>query len=255
MPGRGQMHDCRSARERPKKTHHEINSVVCGQNAEIAYARPERIQRCERDALLQIIFVRHHAAFRTSASSGRVDDAGIARAFTRDENRFASPAKFLPAFCAGKIGVCRSFSNQYGLHVRRGGAAGRDAELPPNRIFRDENSSARMLEQLPLFVRRQFVIEWNQNATGKKNRVSGNQPLRLIGHDDAGASASGETAILQSLGQRMRALLEVAIGQALFFALAVGLDQTHFVRILIQRIPQRFTDGLILGKVQHYRRD
>src|SRR5881392_4080119 len=100
------------------------------------------------------------------------------------------------AFSADEIGVCRSFGDQHGLHVRRGGAAGRAAELPPDWIFRDENASSRMLEQLPLFVGRQFVIEGNENAARKKNRVSGDQPLRLTGHNNAGASAGGETAIL-----------------------------------------------------------
>src|SRR5260370_5042207 len=112
-----------------------------------------------------------------------------------------------------------------------------------------------MLEQLPLFVRGQFVIEWNENATREKNRVCRDQPLRLIGHDDAGASAGREAAILQSFRKRKRAFLEVAVRQALFLTLAVRLDQTYFVRKLIQRIPQRFADGLNFGKVQHYRRD
>ncbi len=112
-----------------------------------------------------------------------------------------------------------------------------------------------MFEQLPLLVRRQFVIERNENATCEKNRVSRNQPLRLIGHDDAGASAGGEAAVLQSFRKRKRALLEGAISQAFFLALAVGFDQAHFIRKLIQRIPKRFADGLNFGKVQHYRRD
>jgi len=60
-----------------------------------------------------------------------------------------------------------------------------------NRILRDEHGSARMFEQLPLLVRRKFVIERNENAAGKK-RVSRNQPLRLIRHDDAGAREPAE---------------------------------------------------------------
>ncbi len=41
--------------------------------------------------------------------------------------------------------------------------------------------------------------------------------------------------------------------QALFFALAVRFDQAHLVRKLIQRIPQRFADRLILRQIEHRR--
>ncbi len=127
--------------------------------------------------------------------------------------------------------------------------------MPPDGIFGDEHGSARVFEQLPLLVRREFVIQGNENAAGEKNGVGGDQPFRLIRHDDAGAGAGGETTILQSFRKRIRTLLEVAVSQALFLALAISFDQAHFVRILIQRIPQRFTNGLVFGKVQHYRRD
>ncbi len=106
-----------------------------------------------------------------------------------------------------------------------------------------------------MLVRRQFVVERHQHATREKNGVGRDQPLRLIRHDDAGASAGGEAAVLQSFRKRMRAFLEIAVSQALFLALAIGFDQAYFVRILIQRVPQRFADGLIFRKVQHYRRD
>src|SRR6266571_3967205 len=61
-----QMYDRRAARERSQKTNHEINRMICWQDAEIAHAWPERIKRRERDALLQIIFVRHHATLRAA---------------------------------------------------------------------------------------------------------------------------------------------------------------------------------------------
>src|SRR5712692_6289482 len=54
-----QMHDRRSARERPEKTDHEIDGMVGRQNTEVTHSRPERINRGECDALLQIILVRH----------------------------------------------------------------------------------------------------------------------------------------------------------------------------------------------------
>src|SRR6266571_3399569 len=106
-----------------------------------------------------------------------------------------------------------------------------------------------------MLVRRQFVIERNEYTTAKEDGVCRDQPFRLICHDDAGAVTGGESGFLQSLGQRERAPLELAISQTFFLALAVGLDQTHFFRKPIQRISQRFADGLVFGKVQHYRRD
>src|SRR5258708_2450964 len=112
-----------------------------------------------------------------------------------------------------------------------------------------------MLEQLPLLVRREFVIQRNEDATGEKNGVGRNQPFRLIRHDDAGASASGEAAVLQSFRKRMRAFLEIAVSQAFFLALTVRFDETHFGGKPIQRIPQRFANGLIFREVQHYRRE
>ncbi len=229
--------------------------MVRRQDTKVAHARPERIKRCERDALLQIIFVRHHAALRPAARPGGVDNASRVLAIARDEHGLARAAKFFPALRAGEIRVCRCFGDQHGLHVRCGSAASRCAELPPDRVFSDQHGSVRMLEQLPLFVRREFVIEWHQNAASEKNRVGRDQPLRLIRHDDASASAGGKAAVLQSFRKWMRAFLEVAVSEALFLALAVGFDQAHFVRILIQRIFQRFADGLIFGEVQHYRRD
>ena len=110
-----------------------------------------------------------------------------------------------------------------------------------------------MLEQLPMVVRREFVIERHKDAATEEDGVGRDQPLRLIRHDDAGSSASGEAYVLQSFGQRMRTFFEISVSQALFFALAVRFDQAHFVRKLIQRIPQRFADRLILRQIQHRR--
>src|SRR5260370_39806450 len=63
------MKNRRSAGERHEKTDHEIKGMVGREDTEVAHAWPEWIKRCERDALLQIIFVRHHAAFRAAARS------------------------------------------------------------------------------------------------------------------------------------------------------------------------------------------
>src|SRR5258708_39244045 len=166
---RAQMHDRCAASKRPEKSDHEIDGMIRRQNTEVAHARPEWINRGERDALLQIIFVRHHAPLWAAARSGRVHNAGRVLAFARDEHRFARSTKFFPALRAGEIGVCRRFGDQHGSNVGGSSAAGGSAKLPPDRILRYEHGSVRMLEQLPLLFRRQFVIERNENAAGEKN--------------------------------------------------------------------------------------
>src|ERR1700675_2583934 len=66
------MHYPGSANKRPKNTHHEIDRVICRQDAQVAHPGSEWIERSKRHALLQIIFVRHHAAFWSAAGSRRI---------------------------------------------------------------------------------------------------------------------------------------------------------------------------------------
>src|SRR6266704_139548 len=129
------MNDRGPTGERSEKTHHEIDGVIRRQYAEVAQARPEGIERSERDALLQIVFVRHHAAFGASASPRGVDNAGRIPPAARNENRFADASKLFPVLRAGKNSVCRRLGNKNRLDVRRSRTAGRNAEMSPNRIF------------------------------------------------------------------------------------------------------------------------
>src|SRR6266849_8437332 len=101
-----QMHYRCATRERAEKTNHEINGMVGRQNTKVTNTWPERINRGKCDALLQIIFVRHHATLGAAARSGRVDNAGCVLPFARDEYGFAGSAKFFPALRAGEIDVC-----------------------------------------------------------------------------------------------------------------------------------------------------
>src|SRR5207244_13066601 len=110
-PERAQMNDRPAGDKLIEETKHEIDGVVGGKDAEIAGAGPHRIERREWEALLQIIFVRHHAAFRAATRSGGVDDAGRVLALARDKNRLARAAKFFPALRAGEVDVCGSFGN------------------------------------------------------------------------------------------------------------------------------------------------
>src|SRR5271165_2844141 len=129
---------------------------------------------------------------------------------------------------ACQISARGRFGNENGAHISRRSAARCPAQLAPDWVFGDQDTCAGMLEQLPLFVWREFVIERNQNAASVKNRVSGNQPFGLIRHDNAGSIARGEARALQRLRQRMSARFEVPVSDPLFFSLAVSLNQAHF---------------------------
>jgi hypothetical protein len=108
-----------------------------------------------------------------------------------------------------------------------------------------------MPQQLPLLVRGQFVIERHQHSAAKENRRRRNQPLGLICHDDRRTITGAKSGVLQRARQRFRAFLKFAIGQLEVFSLTVGFYQARFTCKLPQRVSQRRSDGLVLGKIQH----
>jgi len=223
------MHDRCSANERPEEAHHEVNGVIRRQDAEVTNARRKRIDRSERNALFEVILVRQQAAFGTAAGAGRIDDASHVLACARNEGWFAAPLELFPSLGASEIGARGRFGHQDSLHIRGCGAALGHAQLAPDWIFGDQGICARMLEQFPLFVRRELVVQRNQHAASKKNGISGNQPLGLIRHDDAGAMARAEARVFERLRERVGARFEVPVGEALFFSLAVGFNEADFV--------------------------
>ncbi len=117
------------------------------------------------------------------------------------------------------------------------------------------NSALRMGEELQLFSGREFVIERDQDAAAEENRVGGDQPFGLIGHDDGGACAVSQSGILQRARQGQRLFFELAIGEARVFAIAIGFDQADFIWPAIERGAQRFAERIVLAEIQHYRRD
>src|SRR5215472_224118 len=97
------MYDGRATGKRPEKSHHKVDGVVRGQNTEIANSRPKRIERSQRDALLQVIFVGHHAALGAAAGSGRIHDAGGFLTLARNQSWLSLATKFLPTLRACQI--------------------------------------------------------------------------------------------------------------------------------------------------------
>src|SRR5258707_4190143 len=245
------MHDASAAGERAEKADHKIDSVVGGENAEVTHARPKWIENSERYTLLEIIFVGHHAAFGAAAGSGRIDDGRDVLAFAGHESGRDAASKLFPALGASEIGVGRRFGDEDGLNVKSSGTARSGAKLSPDGVLGDQDSCARVLQKLPLFGGREFVIERNEDAARIKNGEGGDQPLGLIGHDDAGAVARGETCVLCGSRERNGSCVKFAIGEAFFFAFAVGFDQTDFIRETLHGVPQGSSDGGIVGEIQH----
>src|SRR5215470_2188077 len=250
------MDDRGSTSERTEEADHEVDRVVGGKNAEVAHARPKRVQRSEGDALLEIIFVRHHTALRAPAGPRGVDDAGEIFALAGDQyRRSIFVSECFPTLRSRKIGVWRSLGDQNGLHARGTGARRRGRQLAPDGVFGDQNLRPRVLQKLPVFGRSELVVERNQNSAGIENRVSRNQPLGLIGHDDAGAVAAGKASLSQGAGERERAFAEFGIAKALFFAFPIGFDQAGLLREYLNRFLECGSNGGVLREVQHYRRD
>ena len=100
-------------------------------------------------------------------------------------------AKFFPALRAREIGAGGRFRDQNDARSQIPGIP-RLRDRAPQVVFDDEEFRLRVREKLQMLGGREFVIERNQDAAAEENRVGGNQPFRLIGHDDRGARAVRE---------------------------------------------------------------
>src|SRR5439155_2424765 len=108
-----------------------------------------------------------------------------------------------------------------------------------------------MREQLQLLSSAEFVVERNQDSTAVKDRVSGDQPLGLVGHDDGGAITGREVLILKSARERHGQFLEVRVSQASALALAVGFNQASLVGEAVDGVAQCCAERAVLIEVEH----
>src|SRR5260370_21603940 len=227
------------------ETHPEINGMVGGRNPEIKHAGPERGERGERHALLKIILVGHHAALGTAARARGINDAGGVLAATRNESRLAGAAELLPTLRSGKIGAGWRFGDEDGLQLMFA-KRGRLRKEPPDMELRDQDARLRVREQLQLFLGRELVIERNENAAAIKDRIRGNQPLGLIGHDDGGAALNREAGILQRASQGERSVFELAIVEPCLLLVAVGFGEARFVGPAVDGVSTGRAEAVIL---------
>ncbi len=108
-----------------------------------------------------------------------------------------------------------------------------------------------MFEQLQLLFRRQFVIQRDQHPPAVKNSVGGNQPLRLIRHEDRRAVSRVELGILQRPGQGQADFFEVGIGKPRLFPVAIGFDQAGLTAETVQGVAQRRAQTAIFSEIEH----
>src|SRR6266436_9136298 len=106
-----------AADEGAEEADHEVDSVVGRENTEVTEAGGERIDGSERDALLKIIFVGHHAAFGAAAGARGIHDGGDVATLTRDEVWFAFAAEFFPAMRTEEIGIWRRFGDEDSFEI------------------------------------------------------------------------------------------------------------------------------------------
>src|SRR5262245_52141338 len=108
-----------------------------------------------------------------------------------------------------------------------------------------------MGEKLKVLVGGQLVVERNDDAAAIKDRVRGNQPLRLIGHNNRGAITGTESTRLQELYERERRFFEIAVSQPAILSVAIGFDEARFVGPTLETGGQRLAERIIFCQIEH----
>src|SRR5205823_10165096 len=102
-PKSTEMDHARAADERADESDHEIDRVVCGQNAEIPRSGPEWIPGSQGLALLEIIFMSEYATLGAAAGAGGIHDASCVFAGAGYKVRVALAAEFFPAISTAEL--------------------------------------------------------------------------------------------------------------------------------------------------------
>ena len=94
------MNNTGTANKRTDESHHKIDRVIGGKNAQVAHSRPERVPGGQGDALLQVVFVREHAPFWPPTGAGGIHNASGILLLTIDEFGITLAPEFFPSECA-----------------------------------------------------------------------------------------------------------------------------------------------------------
>ncbi len=122
---------------------------------------------------------------------------------TFDEDGIALPVEIFPAIRSGKVGPKRGLRYQNGFRTMVL-ELGRLHHGAPQVVFDDQKLRLGVRQQLQMLFRGQLVIEWHEHAAAEKDRVSRNQPFRLIGHDDRAPVPFPVVRILQGASKGAR---------------------------------------------------
>jgi len=157
-----------------------------------------------------------------------INDAGDVFPFLRNEDGRVGAFDVFPPLRSGHVGAIGGFGGDHSFQARGSGAAGRCAELAPDAVFGDEHLASECFRSCHCSSDLSLKSRGTSVAPRKKNRIGGNQPLGLIGHNDGDAVAGADAHVLQCFGERQGFVLEIAVGEALLFFAAVGFDQADF---------------------------
>ena len=188
--------------------------------------------------------------FGAASGSRGVNDASDIVFLAHNEVRRTLAFEVLPTKGAREIRAQRGFCNEddFGSDVLKPGIC---HDRAPEVVFDNQNFGFRVREELQMFGSRELIVERNHHAAAVENGICGNQPLRLISHDDGGAIVRIEIGILQCSGERKGNFLEIGVGQAEFFAVALGFDETHFFGEAVESITKGRAEACVLTEIEH----
>ena len=111
-----------------------------------------------------------------------------------DKLGIALPFKFFPSIGTAQVGSGWSFCDEHDL----GGEFWEILRLrdgTPQVVFNDKEARLGMRQELEVLGCGQFVIQRDEHATAEEDRISRNQPFRLIRHDNGGPVAGPEGSV------------------------------------------------------------
>jgi hypothetical protein len=244
---------------RSDESHHEVDGVIRGKDAEVAESGTERMQLGERAKLLQVVAVREQAAFGAAAGAGAVHDARDVVAGAGDDGRrVVGAGRVLPphdrrAARGGQLAVRRGLrhEDELGGEIVEAVCA---AHRLPQVVLDEQDLRGAVREESKVLGALELEVERNENATGAEDRERRQMPLRLVRHHDRGAVGGLEAAAAEESVEAPSPDGELPVRQSQVLAIAVRFDEAGLVRPMSERGVQRLPEGGHAIEVDHPRR-